>query len=222
MAQGKSEFFAAFYPRFERELADAGGAAWADEIRINYLTRALNDEMKDRLVSMLHLPKDYLGFVRELHNLGANIDARRTSEKRAAKKLRTYPLPQGSSSAQMVPRVKRNSTPPPRAASPDAMDWEPTKISHMIQKQNEKLRGKRAKWVDQDELDRRRKEGRCFRCGRTGCSVSECPLLPPKRPPQAMKVQGKRTRLVFEAAIDEDRDVLDDSSCETEGESEKE
>jgi hypothetical protein len=37
-----------------------------------------------------------------------------------------------------------------------------------------------------------------------------------------MKVQSKRTRLVFEAAIDEDRDVLDDSSCETEGESEKE
>jgi hypothetical protein len=222
MAQGRSESFAAFYPRFEKELADAGGAAWADEVRINYLRKALNDEMKDRLVSMLHLPKEYLGFIRELHNLGANIDARRTAERRAAKKLRNYSPPQGSSSIQMAPKVKRANTPPPHAASPDAMDWEPTKISRVIQKQNKELRGKRAKWVDQEELDRRRKDGRCFRCGRTGCNVAECPLLPAKRPSQTARVQAKRTKPVLDAVVDEDDGVTDDSSYETETESEKE
>jgi hypothetical protein len=102
------------------------------------------------------------------------------------------------------------------------MDWEPTKINRVIQKQNRELQGKRAKWVDQEELDRRRKEGRCFRCGRTGCSVAECPLLPPRRPSQATKVQAKRTKPVLDAVIDEDEEVTDDSSYDVDGESGKE
>ena len=71
--------FAAFYPRFEKQLADVGGATWHDVVQINYLQKALNDEMKDLLVPMVHLPKDYPGFVRELHSLGANVDARKAA-----------------------------------------------------------------------------------------------------------------------------------------------
>jgi len=58
MAQGRTELFTAFYPRFEKQLADAGGATWHAVVQINYLRKALNDEMKDLLVPMLHLPKD--------------------------------------------------------------------------------------------------------------------------------------------------------------------
>lgn len=79
MAQGRNESFAAFYPRFERQLADAGGASWPDAVRINYLRKALNSEMKDLLVPMLNLPEDYAGFVRELYSLGTNIDLRKIS-----------------------------------------------------------------------------------------------------------------------------------------------
>jgi hypothetical protein len=210
MTQGKTESFAAFYPRFEKQLADAGGATWHDTIQINYLRKALNDEMKDLLVPMLHLPKDYPGFIRELHNLGANVEARRATQKRANKRAPLFPQ-------------RRSTTPDQKAAkhqgqehttSPDAMDWEPTKISKIIQRQNGELEGKRAKWVDQEELNRRRKEGRCYRCGRTGCNVAECPLLPPRRPPQARRARVKRTRPVLSAAVDEDDTPAEDSSSD--------
>ena len=80
------------------------------------------------------------------------------------------------------------------------MDWEPTKISRAVQQQNERLQGKRAKWVSQEEWRARRKESRCLRCGRTGCQIAECPLLPPKRP----SAQIGRTRPITEAAVEEE------------------
>ncbi|KAG7285833.1 hypothetical protein NEMBOFW57_008127 [Staphylotrichum longicolle] len=49
IAQGKTESFVAFYPRFEKQLADMGGATWHTPVQINYLRKAFNDEMKDLL-----------------------------------------------------------------------------------------------------------------------------------------------------------------------------
>jgi hypothetical protein len=191
MAQGEKESFAAFYPRFEKELADAGGAAWSDAVRINYLRRVLNKEMKNYLISMLHLPKDYLGFVRELHELGANIDDQRISQRRAEKKLHVllslFPSPLSlqmllattsarsysfnSSSSPSVwsdaselrnvsgaggthPTQRVQNTEHTGALRPDVMDWEPTKINRAIQKQNQELAGKRAKWASEEEVQR--------------------------------------------------------------------
>jgi hypothetical protein len=47
MKQRDNESFAAFLPRFEKELADNSGSEWSDIICINYLERALNDQVKD-------------------------------------------------------------------------------------------------------------------------------------------------------------------------------
>lgn len=91
ITQNKIESFTAFYPRFEKQLADVGGATWYDTVQINYPRKALNDEMKDLLVLILHLPKDYLGFIRELYNLGVNIEARRASQKRVNKRASLFP-----------------------------------------------------------------------------------------------------------------------------------
>lgn len=206
MAQGKTESFAAFYPRFEKQLADAGGATWHDVVQINYLRKTLNDEMKDLLVPMLHLPKDYPGFVQELHNLGANVDARRATQRRAVKRPPFLPQARNASPDQRAPRhqdYNRTTTPPY-----DMMDWEPTKISRMIQQDNPRLAGKRAKWIDEKEKERRRKEGRCFRCGRTGCTVAECPLLP-ARPPSLARgnhSQVKKSRPVTKALVEDTED----------------
>jgi hypothetical protein len=41
--QRDNENFAAFLPRFEKELADSSGSEWSDTICINYLEGALND-----------------------------------------------------------------------------------------------------------------------------------------------------------------------------------
>ncbi|KAL2126283.1 hypothetical protein VTI74DRAFT_1265 [Chaetomium olivicolor] len=158
MTQGKTESFAAFYPRFEKQLADAGGATWHDAIQINYLRKTLNEEIKDLLVSMLHLPVDYPGFVRELHLLGANIDARRSNQRRMDKAAPTFLQARNPPPDQRAAKHQNDK----RAGTPtqDAMDWEPTRVSRAIQKQNEELVGKRAKWADEKEMELRRKEKR--------------------------------------------------------------
>lgn len=42
--------------------------------------------------------------------------------------------------------------------------------------------GKRAKYVDNDEVNRRRQNRLCLRCGGTGHIIRNCPLLPAERP----------------------------------------
>ena len=49
--QKKSEPFAAFLPRFEKELIKNNGAAWPDHIKILYLKRALSAKLTDRLIT---------------------------------------------------------------------------------------------------------------------------------------------------------------------------
>src|SRR5258708_33695229 len=70
----------------------------------------------------------------------------------------------------------------------DMMDWEPTQAVE-IRAVNVKghptgpglpddhlLRGKRAKWAPQAEVERRRSASACYRCGRVGCRTAVCPL----------------------------------------------
>ena len=47
---------------------------------------------------------------------------------------------------------------------------------------DEHLVGKRAKWVSVEEMRAWRRERRYFQCGRSGCHVKKCPLLPPINP----------------------------------------
>lgn len=215
LRQKETESFAVFHPRFEKELADSGGATWSDVVQINYLEGALNNRMRDRLVSCLDVPKEYPGYVKTLQILGSRIDSLEYGRK------------------QNQPRAQRRS-PSPRqreqksqGATTDEMDWEPTKISRMIQNANKELEGKRAKWVDQAEIDRRREEQRCLRCGRTGCWSSKCPLEPARRPGSlrgTAVTEVKRVEPVTKAAVaDDDDDEFDlISKDQSEGRSGKE
>ncbi|KAH7110440.1 hypothetical protein EDB81DRAFT_736152, partial [Dactylonectria macrodidyma] len=84
---------------------------------------------------------------------------------------------------------------PPRRE--DMMEWEPTpatlsKVNSARSRnlhgypskrpQDQALVGKRAKWVNRDEMDARYAEGRCLRCGRGDCRVDTCPLAAAIRP----------------------------------------
>lgn len=44
--QKDNESFATRIPRFEKELADSGGATWPEEVRISYLEGALGQELR--------------------------------------------------------------------------------------------------------------------------------------------------------------------------------
>ena len=144
--------------------------------------------MRRELKSQLNMPKDYHAYLRALHDLGANLDEFRSSSQRRS--------PWRPSQKETQERAR---TPPlrpllPRTPSPDVMDWEPTKVSKAVQRQNQELAGKRAKWADEKEMALRRREKRCLRCGREGCWITECPLLPPKRPDSHSRARVKKSR----------------------------
>jgi hypothetical protein len=70
---------------------------------------------------------------------------------------------------------KKTTAPPhdalPTTSSPDAMDWEPSRTQTQ-----------RATWVSQKELNQRRDEGSCLRCGKKGHLISSCKLKPAQNP----------------------------------------
>ncbi len=214
MTQGDKEPFASFLPKFEKELADADGAGWTAAVKISYLKKALNGEMRRELKGQLNMPTEYHPYVRALQDLGANLDEFRGFSQRHTP---WRPAQKGTQERTETP-PPRNSF--PRSPSPDAMDWEPTKISKAVQRQNKELAGKRAKWADEKEMASRRKEKRCLRCGRDGCWITECPLLPPRRPDSRAQAQVKKSRPKL-PKVEDLVDTDDDSSAQTETDEEE-
>lgn len=147
MRQGDKESFASFLPKFERELADSGGASWADSVRINALKRVVNQELRSHLAGQLSLPKTYPSFVNALQSLGANLEELRFYNRKLGNQQEQR---RGPSPNQEQPRQR---SPPSKEAS-DQMDWEPTKV-----------RRYRSKLPD------RRK---CYRCGEVGHIIAHC------------------------------------------------
>ena len=91
-----------------------------------------------------------------------------------------------SSESKRVTYGHERKTTRPRSPVPDRMDWTPTPnvtvSSAQVRKEDHGLVGKRAKWVGEEEQERRRREGRCYRCGRDGCGIRSCPLKPARMP----------------------------------------
>ena len=220
LCQKDSEGFASFLPRFEKELADSGGSVWPDQVRINYLDRALNEEMAGYLVSLPGLPNTYPEYVRALQDLASRMDSHR--HRRTVKARRA---PEGPATAtDRGSRAAVTPSSPPKQGG--AMDWEPTNAVQLtkaaLKKDNDKLKGKRAKWVTGEEMKSRRAEGRCLRCGRTGCAVPKCPLKPARRPDGTSA--GGTTKIakakpVLAAAVEESDPETSDGEVDSGGSS---
>lgn len=85
----------------------------------------------------------------------------------------------------------------PKKTSGEEMDWEPTKANagridnrprpgrrnFSSPDKNKNTQGRtRAAWLPASEIEKRRKEGLCFRCGRDGHRSNQCKLLPAEKP----------------------------------------
>jgi hypothetical protein len=71
--------------------------------------------------------------------------------------------------------------------------------------EDRELLGKQAKWVNQEEIDARRQNRRCLRCGRNNCRIAICPLAAAVRL-KHISVITARSTTVTEAAVDKDSD----------------
>ncbi|KJZ68044.1 hypothetical protein HIM_12566 [Hirsutella minnesotensis 3608] len=167
MRQGPKESFAAFLPKFEKELAESGGATWADSVRINTLKRVINQELRTHLAGQLNLPREYPAFVNALQNLGANLEDLRfynqhTNNKSLDVKSPSKDRPQGQKLRSPVSTPAAVTRPP--SIHEDRMDWEPVKASRLTDVGKPQER-KHSVPVE---------ERTCYECGKLGHIAAHC------------------------------------------------
>lgn len=213
--QKDDETFISFYPRFEKEMANADTENWPDDVKISYLRNALNSKMKDRLVGTSGIKTaTYAGFAQKCVDLSNDMDLFGQWTKKGGNNRNhtaentQIPLVLPTPSQSMSAPINRE----------DMMEWEPTPLASTQlntirsrsranmngypskRPEDQQLIGKRAKWVDQEELDARRHDRRCLRCGRSTCRIALCPLAAAIRPTRT-NIQVASTAVVMDAAV---------------------
>ena len=180
LQQSEKAVFAHFLPVFEKSLSEAGGLQWPDNVKINHLYNALSKGLKRTLIPV-QLPSTYFDYVRRVQELAARYES----------------LDKPSSNSTNSNHRGQDKA----AVEEDSMDWEPvTAQSAALEKANKALKGKRAKWVSQDEIQKRKKEGRCMRCGRRECRIPKCPLSPAKPPGKQVQVKAASVKALVRSA----------------------
>ncbi|KAF1739610.1 hypothetical protein CRV24_001546 [Beauveria bassiana] len=199
--QGEDEPFTSFYPRFEREIANANAEYWPDDSKIAYLQEALNEKMKGALIgSDPSVISSYVGLAKRCDSLSSQMEL-----------LGQWKKPRNNAKGSNIHNnhnnggqaAQKQSFPRAEDKREDMMEWEPTpQTSSRVnaarirsgrntggyqskRPEDQALLGKRAKWVDKEGMDARYREGRCLRCGRDNCRVDRCPLAAPIRPADA-------------------------------------
>jgi len=155
---------ASFNTKFNQLAYQAGESTNASMTKHLYF-RAIRQDLRDRMISV-EMPEDW--DLEDLQNRVAIIEENITrSQVRQASRL-----------------PKKDS---------DAMDWEPTRSNTGRPAPDKKDPPKRqvAAWASKEERDKRRKEGRCIRCGKSGHFIANCRMAPAKRP-QSSTVKASR------------------------------
>lgn len=178
--------FRDFHAEFEQTMIEANGLFWSDEVKIGYLQNALSARLLQGLIGTLP-STSYNEYVSQLRRIEQQVDL----AARARNATRPWP-----NHATHQGRTTHSNT--------NAMDWEPTKVNAMSSGRGDS-QGKPATWVDVKEIERRRTNNLCLRCGGNGHFVRECRLGPAKRPASSA-APNKPMRI---AAVEEVSDGLE-------------
>jgi hypothetical protein len=216
--QREDETFIAFYPRFEKEIANANAEGWDDDAKISYLRNALSSKLRANLVGCSGSEVNtYSGFVQKCVDVSNNMElyGQWTKKKTASNNyLAAYTL-------GLAPTITADANVADHGNHENMMEWEPTQPATTQvnavglrgkantngfpskRPEDRELLGKRAKWVNQEEIDARRQDRRCLRCGRNNCRIATCPLAAALRPTQ-VSVKTAKSTVVTKAAVEEE------------------
>jgi hypothetical protein len=160
LKQDERQTFASFLPTFEQTLAEAGGSTWEDAAKLTLLDSAISEGLRRALVSV-DLPEQYNLWVQQVMKVSYKLEALspRTGKKEMpAPNLLTNPAQIDAEGDVKMSGV--NTTSMQKAASTTTRET------------------RRARWVSAREIQQRRDEKRCFRCGGDNHRVSQCPYRP--------------------------------------------
>lgn len=166
MRQLEKETFANFFPKFEKELANAGGANMPASIRIMFLRTALNYRFR----SCLPKTKSYDTYEELVNDLRTAASTMANEDVLSGRR----------ENLNFLPRNLEPSAPQP-SYGPSPMDWTPTVNSFGRVGESSDQRP-RAQWVSKDVLKMRSDAKCCLRCGNNGHYQNKCPYRPPINP----------------------------------------
>ncbi|KAK9443945.1 hypothetical protein VB005_02471 [Metarhizium brunneum] len=129
LRQKDQETFAAFLPKFERELADSGGSAWPEEVKISYLEASINSQLRHASVYTDLDRTRYPAWVQTLQKISSRLEGIRKAgvSRPNGKSDSNYFRSQGSN-AREGGQAEQQRDPTSEAAASNQMDWEPTKV----------------------------------------------------------------------------------------------
>jgi len=207
--QREDEPFTAFYPRFEKEIANAEAESWDDSSKISYLRNAIHPKLRTYLIGISKSDLEtYVAFATKCEETSNQMELFGQWKSDTRSSSRKSPTQQALSASLQTPKE-------------DMMEWEPTTTVHTNsarsngknkngypskRPEDQPLLGKRAKWAEKSEIDKRWREGRCLRCGRDDCRVKHCPLaaaIPPTTRIQRSAATISRAKIT-EAAVEEE------------------
>jgi hypothetical protein len=161
----------------DRLLLEAGGHGWDDKVKKGYLRAAISQSLREQLIAVKE-EESYDEYCQQVKEI-----ADRMMEFKRIASARTY------GAAHQYTGTIRQRTPvnqpasrnaPTPALVGDPMDWQPSAARSSAPNIN--TTNKRAKHVSEEEIESRKRTGRCLRCGAHGHRIRECPYLPPVRP----------------------------------------
>ena len=203
-----------FYASWSNKLTEARGDFWDDTNKISMLQNSLTDNLKRTLAGNHLLPSDNFNeWVSIVNKVAQPLEMVESSSKRRRNFHPNFDYSENSceSSTDNVThrqngykdyfekgRIPMESH-GKQQSHRDEVDGAGDTIMGGINAASVPVRERRrAKWKTQAQLEKLRKEGRCFRCERQGCSSRKCPLLPARNP----KKNGTHVNSVILPEID--------------------
>lgn len=188
---------------FNRLLLEAGGYKWDDGLKKGMLQDALSLNMKKHMISITEA-NTFGEYCVQVKSIADRYEAVQRIEKASRSRY-------GSSTANRTPAQHSFQTANRDTSDPltEPMDWEPT---HSRTDAGER---RRAKWVDDTQYERRKKEHLCLRCGASGHIIRNCPYLPARRPTTNRNPPAKHPRVASVAPMLEDTPSKDDTDTES-------
>jgi hypothetical protein len=196
LKQSDHQTFATFLPTFEQTLAEAGGFSWPDTAKLTMLDSAINDNLRRALVSV-DLPDVYSEWVQQVMKVSYKLEALTPRQRTGGR------YPAGGSQTQT------------RAPTPQHDAEGDTKMTGVNQTSTtaKNKNKQRARWVSDEEMRKRRQEGRCYRCGANTHHYGKCPYLPPIKP-------GVSSASAAKPVPEVEPDLEDEKESESEAEEE--
>jgi hypothetical protein len=184
LRQGNKPFIEA-YMDWQSLIIEAGGADWPDSAKKVSLDAILSDELARAMITV-PTPNSFEAYCNSLKEVDDRLRAYKTRSGRPERNSSRATEQATSWRSGSAPQVgdaegKEGKTGGAGSSFPDKMDWQPTRVAAG--------KARRAQWVDESELDKRRQMRLCLRCGDQGHMIRDCPHLPARRPKQAGSVR---------------------------------